>query len=510
VLKKNLPSITDIKDYGVFNKMTPILMGVEKHKKYFVETDDGRMYFLRIAEFRHLTQIKRNYEVNQRLFAAGVPMPRPIAFGRCREGVYTLYEWVESQGFNRVRESLQDSELYSLGKKSGSILYKFHNVSFASLPNPPVVKFKNKYYVLIGILLNWLILAISKKRRWPIYIRLTILHKIKPQSLNADNIFKPFQKYIKQNFKLLSSVSLSILHGDYAMHNLIIQDTDKLLVVDFTPLSVIGYVGDSLYDVAYFSYYTNEFNILNGFFHEYFKGNPPLEAWRRIAFYISIIACRNNDKSNIGYRGKYFHNARALYYYDNMRREVPLWYREKGESPDDVKMFKHLGCPYTENAVMSFRENAGGEICIFCCLEAADGAPAVPLSDTPAETVARYWTAQSEMLEENIKHSPLTLAEPYERSERVHTAFCVRCAHYQEKSWSNKTQIHLIELCLLSLNYLDKALEIILYAQKNRMIAPNAKLRVICAKDEPHPYEQRILDIASGWQLEFSAKRANS
>lgn len=66
-------------------------------RKYRVTRPDGSLCLLRTASADQYERKKAEYEWMERVASLGVPICRPLEFGRCGEGVYTLFSWVEGE-----------------------------------------------------------------------------------------------------------------------------------------------------------------------------------------------------------------------------------------------------------------------------------------------------------------------------------------------------------------------------------------------------------------------------
>ena len=118
----------DIKIYDTIIKAEPITKGWSEDKKFCVTTTDGIKYLLRI------TPISR-YEVRKSLFAMleqvavlDIPMCKPVEFGTCDDGVYSLQSWIDGEDLDTILPLLSETEQYVLGLKSGKIIRKMHSI----------------------------------------------------------------------------------------------------------------------------------------------------------------------------------------------------------------------------------------------------------------------------------------------------------------------------------------------------------------------------------------------
>lgn len=97
-------------------------------KKYCVTTDDGTRYLLRVTPEAKSMNRADMFRMQKEVAALGVPMCRPIEFGKCDEGVYTIQTWIDGDDAEKVVPHLADSQQYALGLEAGKILKKIHTI----------------------------------------------------------------------------------------------------------------------------------------------------------------------------------------------------------------------------------------------------------------------------------------------------------------------------------------------------------------------------------------------
>ena len=152
-----------------------------------------------------LIQAKRNFPDAQ-VDALGVPMCRPLRFGTCAEGVYSLQSWIEGQDAECVIPVMPASEQRRFGVEAGRILKRIH-----TLPAP------------IG------------QEDWASRFNRKIDRKIK---LYADCPVKiknsaAFIAAIDMNRHLLCDSPQVFQHGDYHIGNMMVDTAGQLVIIDF-------------------------------------------------------------------------------------------------------------------------------------------------------------------------------------------------------------------------------------------------------------------------------------
>ncbi len=65
--------LTAISSYASFTKIVPITKGISGDKKYYIETNDGKRYLLRVTDIDAYDQKKTEFEVMKQVTVLGVP-----------------------------------------------------------------------------------------------------------------------------------------------------------------------------------------------------------------------------------------------------------------------------------------------------------------------------------------------------------------------------------------------------------------------------------------------------
>lgn len=71
---------------------------------------------------------KTLFEILQQVAALGISMCRPVEFGDCSEGFYTLYTWIDGKDAEGVIPLMSRAEQYALGLQAGIILKQIHTI----------------------------------------------------------------------------------------------------------------------------------------------------------------------------------------------------------------------------------------------------------------------------------------------------------------------------------------------------------------------------------------------
>lgn len=226
-------------------------------------------------------------------------MCRPVEFGECEEGVYTVLTWIDGKDAEEVIPFLSDSEQYACGLEAGRILKKIH-----SIPAPEDQPcWESRFSAKMNS-------KIRKYQNCPIRFD------------GAEDMIA----YIEANRHLLADRPQTFQHGDYHIGNMMIEN-GKLVIIDFDRYD-FGDPWEEFNRIVWCAQTSPLFasGIVNG----YFNGEVPEEFWKLLALYIS-----SNTLSSIPWAIPFgegeiqtmLNQAKdVLGWYDNMRNPVPTWY----------------------------------------------------------------------------------------------------------------------------------------------------------------------------------------
>lgn len=285
----------------------PIEKGWSGDRKYCVVTADGTKYLLRVASADRLERRKSAFSQMEKCAALGIPMPKPLEFGTCEEGVYTLETFIEGTDAEDYIRPLSPARQYALGIDAGRILDKLHTLPAPADAIPWDVRFNAK---------------IDRK-----------IAMYQSCELQYDNS-EPFLTYIAENRHLLSSRPQSFQHGDYHIGNMMIDTAGNLVIIDFDREDW-GDPWEEFNRIVWCAQAAPAF--ASGMVDGYFGGKVPMDFWRLLALYI----CSNTLSSlpwaipfgETEIRTMRKQAAEVLLWYKNMTDPVPTWY-QKPYSPE--------------------------------------------------------------------------------------------------------------------------------------------------------------------------------
>lgn len=296
------------KNFKIIN-VKPINKGWSSDKKFCVTTNEGTKYLLRISPIEQLERKKTEFEMMQRVATLGIPMCKPIEFGECDEGVYSLQSWIDGEDAEDFIKPLSANEQYAYGFESGRILRQIHTI-----PAPPTqpdweVRFNQKI-----------------DRNIQMYNECPV--KYEQGQLLVD--------YVNANRHLLKNRPQCYQHGDYHIGNMMIADK-KLLIIDFDrddfgdPWEEFNRIVWCAQKAPYFA---------SGQVDGYFEGRVPLEFWQLLALYIT-----SNTLSSLPWAITFGQNeietmqnqaCDVLRWYNNMNRVVPAWYSNPSNKSNTI------------------------------------------------------------------------------------------------------------------------------------------------------------------------------
>jgi aminoglycoside phosphotransferase (APT) family kinase protein len=227
-------------------------------------------------------------------------MCQPLEFGICDEGVYSIQSWISGEDAEQAISKYSACEQYSFGIEAGQILRKIH-----SLPAPPTQE-------------DWEI-RFNRKMDYKIkkYGECPIKHK------NGQ----AFIDYIQENRHLLKGRPQVYQHGDYHIGNMMIDQSNKLHIIDFNR-NDYGDPWEEFNRIVWSAQKSAPF--ASGIVDGYFDGNVPMGFWKLLALYIS-----SNSLSSIYWAIPFGQEEvdvminqanEILAWYENMKNPVPSWY----------------------------------------------------------------------------------------------------------------------------------------------------------------------------------------
>lgn len=286
----------------IYNKITskePITKGWSCDKKYCVTISDKAKYLLRITSYDKSAMRKELFDILQRLEKLDIPMCKPVEFGTCDDGIYTIHTWIDGQDADEVIPLLPETEQYILGLKAGEILKKIH-----SIPAPDTQE-------------DWHT-RFNRKTDWKI-------QKYSECGIRFEGDDKIIE-YLKNNRDIFKDRPQSFQHGDYHIGNMMFKN-GEIVIIDFDRFD-FGDPWEEFNRIVWCAQIAPHF--ATGMVDGYFDKNPPIEFWQCLAFYIgsntlsSIYWAMDFGQSDLDTMMK--QSQDVLLWYNNFQVAVPSWY----------------------------------------------------------------------------------------------------------------------------------------------------------------------------------------
>jgi len=282
-----------------------ITKGWSEDKKSCVTVADGTKYLLRVTPISRYETRRALFAMLEQVAALDIPMCVPVEFGTCSDGVYSIQSWVDGEDLEAVLPTLPEAEQYVLGLKSGEIVRKMHTI-----PAP------------------------DDQEEWEVRFNRKTDYKIQKYhecGLRFDGDGHVLA-YIEQNRDLLKNRPQCFQHGDYHIGNIMLVRGEKpleqrLKIIDFDRYD-FGDPWEEFNRIVWSAAASPHF--ATGQLRGYFDGEPPMEFFKLLAFYIasntlsSIYWAVPFGQSDLDTMMKQAQDV--LEWFDNMNNPVPSWY----------------------------------------------------------------------------------------------------------------------------------------------------------------------------------------
>jgi serine/threonine-protein kinase len=343
----------DNKIYDTIVKSEPITKGYSENKKYCVTTTDGMKYLLRISPISRYEPQKSLFVLHELLAAFNVSICKPIEFGACDAGVYSLQSWIDGEDLEDVMPRLSESEQYVLGLKAGEILRKIHSIPISDNPID--------FWTALPTKEDW-----AAKFNRQLDNNINDYHK---NDLHFDGDTNVLD-YIGQNRHLLNERPQCFGFDDYNVFNMMFSN-DGLVIIDFERYNICD-PWEEFCDIVWSVKYSHHF--ATGQIRGYFGGEPPKEFWGLLALYFAdyLLSFWKNHPITDDFWGDITLelSQNVLKWFDNMNNPVPTWYLKdfhvqyldgipyKLKEPFDFSFLSEYG-----KVFKIFDEQASGCIC---------------------------------------------------------------------------------------------------------------------------------------------------
>ncbi len=299
----------------IFSDKTPIEKGWSGDKKYRVTDARGQPYLLRISPMEQHARKEREFALMQQVAALGIPMCRPVEFGTCADGVYSLQSWIKGVDAEDALKERSVTGQYQYGLQAGQILKKLHQIPAPDELEPWGVRFSRK---------------IDRKQQ--MYAQCPIKYE------NGA----AFLQYIEENRHLICSRPQVYQHGDYHIGNMMLDASGALQIIDFDRCDY-GDPWEEFNRIVWCAQTMPAF--ASGMVDGYFDGAVPMDFWQLLALYISV-----NTLSSLPWAIPFGEGEihvmknqaqEVLDWYEDMTRVIPSWYTDTRKTSC---VWEHNGC----------------------------------------------------------------------------------------------------------------------------------------------------------------------
>ncbi len=272
-------------------------------KKYCATDKSGNKYLLRISDASEYERKKLENEYMCYVAQLGAPICKPIEFGICERGAYSIQSWIEGEDAEAVMKDFAPDKQYAFGVDAGKILKTIHTITAPNGREDWALYFNKK-----------------ADRKIAMYNECPV--KYQKGGLLID--------YINSHRHLLDGRTQAFHHGDFHIGNMMIDRNNKLFVIDFNRFD-FGDPWEEFNRIVWSAQASPSF--ARGMVDGYFENNVPYEFWQLLALYIS-----SNTLGSLPWAVKFggdeintmMHQADQIFeWYDDMKNVVPKWYTSK-------------------------------------------------------------------------------------------------------------------------------------------------------------------------------------
>lgn len=290
-----------IKGSNNWVEIHPLNKGFSADEKYIITDCNNQKYILRIFNISLFDVKKEQFNLIKEINESLDCFSKVIDFGMLdNEKGYLMFLYIDGEDCKKYIECLSDEESYKLGIEAGKILKKIHQINVKT----PTKEWYDEYCERIELKIkyfNELGINIPKK----------------------DMIID----YLRDNKHLLKDRERTITHGDFQLSNLLIKD-GKINVIDLEKVSLTDPYQDFRYCILnlrvgdYF-----QTGMVNGYFDNQIPNDffPILKLYvvETLITQIPWAMGVSEEEVKLGYD---LFDA-ILYIYDDLRLDIPLWYR---------------------------------------------------------------------------------------------------------------------------------------------------------------------------------------
>ena len=254
-------------------------------RKFYIETMQGKKRLLSIGNNEPDWLEGGDFRIYDYIAAAGINTMKGVSKGTFRDGTlsYELYTWLDGKDLSDALPRMSHAEQFATGKKVGAFLRKLHTLPTLWEPEP-----------------------------WEVCYWRRVQNTIQSYS---DNPAKSrsgdlLVRYLQDNRELLNNRPQTFTHGDWNTDNSMLSPDGEIGIID------IGSICNDPWCDFWQMAGDSDAHFYTGQIRGYFEGEPPLEFFPLLAYYIS--------EGTLYWWPK---DAKCVAdWFDDMRNPVPNWY----------------------------------------------------------------------------------------------------------------------------------------------------------------------------------------
>lgn len=277
---------------GIVGSVEMLEKGTSDVQKYKVNASNGSKYLISVHDLIHIERVKKVAALLKILDAEDIPARKfvDLVVSESLGKVYLVVEWCDGEDGFAIIPRLTKTEQYNLGLESGKILQKIHSLHIPT----------------------------DDDARWPRRITNQTSDRIQQYQKSGYRFDgdEDIIKYLEENITLVKNRPQSLRHGDYHFGNMIVSPDASLTIIDWYSYGY-GDPWEEFQQIAWYAAASPLFAV--GQLHGYFNGDPPVEFFPGLAFYMASCAI-----SSIVYAGS---KAKQMIEFTKLRgRDTVIWF----------------------------------------------------------------------------------------------------------------------------------------------------------------------------------------
>lgn len=254
------PFIASIPGSLTFRKIKKVEKGLSNFQKYYIETNRTETLFLQVGNTGDYNYLNSKRMTLQTMWENGIPCQEPIIVSSCkRNKAFLLTSWIKGKDLEEVLPTITAEEQYEWGNRAAVLLRQIHNIELNNIESISLVKKKSCDNV------------INKYMDYRNYGNTTLEEEL-------------FYDFVLNNKQLLEYEKVSILHGDFNVGNLILNE-NGLHVIDVIPNTYGNPIEDFVRNVVNAE---TSYHFAIGLIENYFDSKISTKVWHQLAVYTAI------------------------------------------------------------------------------------------------------------------------------------------------------------------------------------------------------------------------------